>query len=430
MSQVTNKERLAQNNAKIDQLIELLKNKDSGGCGGDSAETAGEYFVKVIDYDGTVLKYEELDSGAVFTLPEPPKPKDGLIFTGWSSSAEIVDNSVTVTDNDIMIGATYTTQSGFTEFDIILNKATGLEVLLNVSDGTVDWGDGRIDAVSEPISHTYTDYGNYTITWSGNSVSTSYNGGIFGKNDWQCKEVRVGSTLKYLYSYMFAGCLGLKSIAVSNHIESVSDHVFHQCGSLSTIVFPKLAKYLDYGICEQCNSLKDVVVPFGTLSIGVYAFSNCWILEGFAIPSTIKFFGYSAFSGCHNIKHITVPDTVTSFGEVGGNGIFYQCYNLRKLNIPNGITWIGDICTSCLNLTEIVLPGSVTSISNTAFRGSYNILKIKFTNHMSVPSLSGTMDSLNRLCKIIVPDALYEEWINATNWVTVADYIYAESEVE
>jgi hypothetical protein len=39
------------------------------GAGG---ETSGEYFVKVIDYDGTILKEAHLDTGDTFTLPTPP----------------------------------------------------------------------------------------------------------------------------------------------------------------------------------------------------------------------------------------------------------------------------------------------------------------------------------------------------------------------
>lgn len=54
-----------------------------------------------------------------------------------------------------------------------------------------------------------------------------------------------------------------------------------------------------------------------------------------------------------------------------------------------------------------------------------------FSQHTSVPTLSNTnaFKGINGICKIIVPDSLYDSWITATNWSTYADYIYKVSEV-
>jgi hypothetical protein len=48
----------------------------------------------------------------------------------------------------------------------------------------------------------------------------------------------------------------------------------------------------------------------------------------------------------------------------------------------------------------------------------------------AVPTLSTTNAFANipSDCKIIVPDALYDEWIAATNWSTYASYIIKKSE--
>ena len=142
-----------------------------------ASEGSGEFLVQVIDYDGTVLKSEKLDTGATFTLPSQPS-HTGLVFQSWSSPVTITNNTVTVTNSDITIGATYTTASGLSEFDITLTTGTGLSVTLNM-DGTKDWGDGTSDTST---IHTYVSTGDYTITCDGSTMNTSKSSGLFGQS--------------------------------------------------------------------------------------------------------------------------------------------------------------------------------------------------------------------------------------------------------
>ena len=95
--------------------------------------TDGKYLVQVIDYDGTVLKSAKLNTGDTFTLPDTPTGRPRLTFQEWSSPVAITNNTITVGDSDITIGATYTTTSGLTEFDITLTEATGLKVTCNMT---------------------------------------------------------------------------------------------------------------------------------------------------------------------------------------------------------------------------------------------------------------------------------------------------------
>jgi hypothetical protein len=42
---------------------------------------------------------------------------------------------------------------------------------------------------------------------------------------------------------------------------------------------------------------------------------------------------------------------------------------------------------------------------------------------------TNAFNGINAIAKIIVPDALYDEWIAATNWAGYQSYIYKASEV-
>lgn len=79
----------------------------------------------------------------------------------------------------------------------------------------------------------------------------------------------------------------------------------------------------------------------------------------------------------------------------------------------------------------MIIPESITSIGEQAFYDCYSLIKYDFSQATAVPTLSNTsaFRFINQLCKIVVPDNLYDQWIAATNWSTYADYIYKASEV-
>lgn len=76
------------------------------------------------------------------------------------------------------------------------------------------------------------------------------------------------------------------------------------------------------------------------------------------------------------------------------------------------------------------IPSGVTYISDYAFSYCTYMLYYDFRNHESVPTLKNTnaFSSIPSDCKIVVPDALYDEWIAATNWSTYAANIVKSSE--
>lgn len=366
---------------------------------GGEEPTTGQYLVQVIDYDGTVLKSANLDAGATFTLPNAPT-HEKLIFQEWSSPVTISNNSITVVDSDITIGATYKTASGLTEFDITLTKATGLTVTCNMS-GNKNWGDGTEDSLT---THTYANYGDYTIKSSAN-VLPMY---IFGQDSDVfdcCLEVRIGETATNIASNAFRNCQLINSITIPNTVISIGAYCFGFCSSLKSITFPSSINVITGNCCAACQLLSSVVIPNTISNISTEAFRN-----GIALTSII------------------IPDSVTQIGIAA----FQQTNGLQSVKLSNSITSINaTIFNNCTCLRNIKIPASVTEIGGLAFSYCSIIKKYDFTLATAVPTLSNisAFYGINDICKIVVPDALYDEWISATNWVTYADYIYKASEV-
>ena len=399
------------------------------GTGGDSG---GEYLVRVIDYDGTVLKQDHLDTGATFTLPDAPTNHSKLVFQEWSSPVTITDNSITVGNSDITIGATYKTASGLTEIDIVLTKVTGLEVTCNMA-GNKNWGDGTTDSAT---THTYTDYGSYTITCDGTSIpaGSSSSSGMFSSSssspNYYCTEIRVGDSVTSIGDYAFRTCYSLTSVTIPNSVTSIGDYAFYYCYSLTSVTIPNSVTSIGDYAFRTCYSLTSVTIPNGVTRIGNYAFNSCYSLTSVTIPNSVTSIGsFYAFYYCYSLTSVTIPNGVTSIGD----NAFNSCYSLTSVTIPNSVTRIGNYAfNSCYSLTSVTIPNSVTRIGNYAFNSCYSIIKYDFTSATSIPTLSNTnaFSSINGICKIYVPDALYDEWITATNWATYSDYIYKASEME
>jgi BspA type Leucine rich repeat region (6 copies) len=90
------------------------------------------------------------------------------------------------------------------------------------------------------------------------------------------------------------------------------------------------------------------------------------------IPSTINSYpvgsiGDYAFASCISLTSVTIPNSVTSIGM----GAFANCPNLASVSIPNSVTSIGsDAFSNCPSLASVSIPNSVTSIGSDAFSNS------------------------------------------------------------
>lgn len=449
----------------------IAKDVEIGGVVGTHEGGGGDYTVLVLDYDGTVLAEKHLNEGNVFTLPAAPA-HEGLVFDGWSSSADIVDNSITVGQQDVMVGAMYHTASGATEVDIVLTSVTGLTctfVATLTGKTSIDWGDGTTDTKT---THTYSTYGKYTIkiygmTALGNGSTST--GGLVTKQTYYVTSVRFASTVNTIGKYAFVYCYGLRSVVIPNSVTTIDAYTFYYCQGISCVVIPNSVTRIASNTFDHVGGLKEVVIPKGVTDIGSSAFYYCYRLPHIVIPDGVTTIGGSAFYECHNLESITVPGSVTSFGSTFryiyglrkvvilegattisssafqccygltdvvipnsvtsiGSGAFYSCYGLTDVVIPEGVTSLeGSVFGSCYGLRSVVVPKSVATVAAGAFGGSYGVVRYDFTAHTSVPTLSAAtaFTGINGACQILVPAALYDEWVAATNWATYADYIVA-----
>lgn len=385
---------------------------------GEAEFSFGDYSVKVVDYDGTVLMEKKGNTGDIIDLPVAPV-HDKLVFQGWSASVDVSNNKVTIADNDVMVGVVYTTASGQNEFDITLTKVTGLSVTVNI-DGTKDWGDSTSDTAT---THTYTAYGDYTIKCNGTITKN-----VFGSTDsapnYYCKKARLVTNIG---TNAFYDCFSLNSITLSNVVTRIGNTAFYNCMSLTNVIIPNSVISVGTGVFQNCHSLNRILIPNSITNIQNSIFDSCYSLDNIILPNSVTIINPYAFANCYSLQSIIITDGVTEISTY----VFSRCYSLNNIVLPDSVTVIGNGAFAyCYSLTNIILPNSITQIKDYAFQGCYSLIKYDFSQCSSVPTLSNVnvFNNINKICKIIVPDSLYDEWIAASQWIGYSSYIYKASE--
>ena len=354
--------------------------------------------VNFYDYDGTRLhSYTKAEFLALESMPNNPT-HDGLIAEGWNWSLSEAQTYVT-SYNKLEIGQYYKTTDGKTRIYITLSEDElyiGISFALNGS-AVVDWGDGTTDSVAgastttrKSAYHTYSSPGNHCISISNpnndiyitGSNSTSYliptavNRHLFYKN--KIYKIELGDNV-VLGNNAFLNFKGLQSVVIPKNITLTGTTIFSQCHSLKYATIPKNVTSLPMGLFFSNFTLKNVSLPYGLQTMNSEVFYAC---------------------GC--LQRVTLPNTLTDAGAE----TFMTCYSLDNTSVPN----------------------SVTSIKNYMFASTASAYYY-FLTYTSVVPLEGVSAFSSFQGKIVVPDSLYQDWITASNWSTLASFIIKESDL-
>lgn len=174
----------------------------------------------------------------------------------------------------------------------------------------------------------------------------------------------VPDTITEIKSYIFEGCVSLKSIVLPESITNIGNYAFKDCSNLTTINIPEgvphIGNYTFYG----CSSLAAISLPNTIKGIGWNAFQTCSSLTSINIPDSVTWIGEKAFLNCKSLYTVTLPKGIKSLGEE----TFRNCSNLTSINLPEDITKIGvKAFEKCEKLTSITIPDKMTTIESYAF---------------------------------------------------------------
>lgn len=118
---------------------------------------------------------------------------------------------------------------------------------------------------------------------------------------------------------------------------------------------------------------------------------------------------------CIAISSIQIPHSVSSIID----SAFEGCSSLTAADLGQIPSIPASMLNQCKSLPHVSVPDSVSAVGSNAFRNCLSLEVINFGNtRTTVPSLDNINAFENVYSKyvIVVPDALYDTWIDATNW--------------
>lgn len=205
----------------------------------------------------------------------------------------------------------------------------------------------------------------------------------------------------------------ISEVEFSGNVTNVGSHMFYECTALKYIDFenrPSVSSIGPSGRIDKMETYDSVTV------IEDHAFYGCTALPGVNLPNRLKTIDVCAFANCTSLKRISIPDSVTYIGE----GAFENCSSLEEFNVGNNNEfYTSDEAGALFNkdMTELIqfpakssvtsyaIPGSVTRISNRAFKDCAFLTSVFIPD--SVTSIGeGVFENCTALINIRLPNGI------------------------
>ena len=284
----------------------------------------------------------------------------------------------------------------------------------------VDWFD---DVTSIPNNGLYNAYYGSNVTSASFPNVTSIGTSGLGYAFYGCSYLtsvdlsKVTSVGNYGMSYAFYDCSSLTSVDLSSLASSEVNgmsNAFRDCSSLTSADLSNLASLGNYGLASAfygCSYLTSVDLS-GLTSVGNYGLSN-------------------AFNGCTSLTSADLS-SLTSIPDYGLYFAFSGCSSLTSVDLSNvasaGTSGLYEAFAGCSSLKNVYLSSlsstATTTTTGSSFTGCTSLELVDFSEATAIPAIdTTTFNNTNTTFKIVVPDDLYPNWRNATNWSSKSSQI-------
>lgn len=252
----------------------------------------------------------------------------------------------------------------------------------------IDKGNCGADEGGENLKWTLDNNGVLTISGSGAMKDYTWDENV--RLDWYVnhkKDIRsvvLDNRITHIGDYAFDKCTNIESVrytgytgnagvALPESVTTIGVHAFSDTGVTGTLKLPEHLTEIDSSAFYHCRKLNgELKLPDTVKEIGGFAFHSCGFTGKLELPASLENIGNDAFDFCSGLTgKLTFPSKMNEidFSIFQGTGI-------TEVVIPSSIKTVRDFAfKSCMNLKKVYLPTKMPTIYNRAF---INCSDVKF----------------------------------------------------
>ncbi len=130
----------------------------------------------------------------------------------------------------------------------------------------------------------------------------------------------------------------------------INQYAFYGQQNMLTVYIPNSVSVIGMYAFANSALTGELKINGSVKQIASFAFAYCGLIGKFVCESGVEEIGYGAFNSCNSITEIVLPNTITTLSQCFGS-----CSALHTINFPASLIHISGPCAGCGNLENVTL---------------------------------------------------------------------------